>query len=305
MARILRCGPGMTAPRQVLEGKTYLVTRRCSERRFFLRPDELTNDLFVYLLGLSAEMHEVEVHAACVLSNHYHLVVTDPKARLPAFVQYLNALLARSLNAVYGHWEHFWGPSSYSAVTLEGPGAILDKIAYTLANPVAAGLVWNVKEWPGVRTLPEEIGTATSETPRPKGFLRADGPMPESSSLKLTVPPGFESVEEFRRQLDAALEAKLEVARRGKNKSKVLGREKILKQRRTDFPRSREKKRGVRPKVAAEDRWKRIEALQRLESFIEAYRAAWERLKQKVHDVVFPAGTYWLRVTQNVTCAPG
>jgi REP element-mobilizing transposase RayT len=39
------------------------------------------------------------VHAWCVLSNHYHLVVTDPDARLPAFMQYLDSLVARAMNA--------------------------------------------------------------------------------------------------------------------------------------------------------------------------------------------------------------
>jgi REP element-mobilizing transposase RayT len=32
----------MTLPRQVVPGYDYLITRRCSERRFFLRPDDDT-----------------------------------------------------------------------------------------------------------------------------------------------------------------------------------------------------------------------------------------------------------------------
>jgi hypothetical protein len=30
---------GMSLPREVLPGRTYMITRRCSERRFFMRPD--------------------------------------------------------------------------------------------------------------------------------------------------------------------------------------------------------------------------------------------------------------------------
>ena len=37
--------PCMTLPRQVVPGRDYMVTRRCSERRFFLRPDDDTNNL--------------------------------------------------------------------------------------------------------------------------------------------------------------------------------------------------------------------------------------------------------------------
>src|SRR5574340_1339961 len=95
-ARLLRLREAMTAPRQVLPGTIYLVTRRCSERRFFLKPSKLTNAIFLYVLAVAAERYRIAVHAFCVLSNHYHLLVTDPDARLPAFVQYLDALVARS-----------------------------------------------------------------------------------------------------------------------------------------------------------------------------------------------------------------
>jgi hypothetical protein len=39
--------PGMSLPRAIRSGRCYLITRRCSERRFFLRPDHATNNAFV------------------------------------------------------------------------------------------------------------------------------------------------------------------------------------------------------------------------------------------------------------------
>jgi len=83
----------MTAPRQVVPGTTWLITRRCSERRFFLRPSAETNEIFLYVLAVAAQRHRILVHVVCVLSNHYHLLVTDPDARLPAFMQYLDSLV--------------------------------------------------------------------------------------------------------------------------------------------------------------------------------------------------------------------
>ena len=44
----------MSLPREVLPGRTYMVTRRCSERRFFLRPDHATNNAFIYCLAMAA-----------------------------------------------------------------------------------------------------------------------------------------------------------------------------------------------------------------------------------------------------------
>ncbi|ABS26525.1 protein of unknown function DUF1568 [Anaeromyxobacter sp. Fw109-5] len=118
----------MTAPRQVLPGTTYLVTRRCAQRQFLLRPSAVVNEVFLYVLAVAAERFGVLVHAFCVLSNHFHLVVTDPDAQLPAFEQYLDSLVARALNASLGRWEAFWAPSSYSAVALVSPEDVLDSL---------------------------------------------------------------------------------------------------------------------------------------------------------------------------------
>ena len=131
----------MTAPRRILPGATYLVTRRCSQRQLLLRPSKLTNQLVGYLLAVAARRYGVQIHAFCVMSNHLHLVLTDPAARLPAFSQYFASLVARSVNAALGRWESFWAPASYSAVSLQTPTDVIEKAAYVLANPVAAGLV--------------------------------------------------------------------------------------------------------------------------------------------------------------------
>ena len=114
----------MTAPRQVLPGITYLVTRRCSQRQFLLRPSRASNQIFLYLLALAAARYRIRVHAFCVLSNHFHMIVTDPDAHLPAFHQFLDALVARAVNASLGRWEAFWAPNSYSAVRLLSPRTI-------------------------------------------------------------------------------------------------------------------------------------------------------------------------------------
>jgi REP element-mobilizing transposase RayT len=60
----------VTAPRQVLPGTAYLVTRRCAQREFLLRPSPATNAVFLYVLAVAACRFGIRVHAFCVLSNH-------------------------------------------------------------------------------------------------------------------------------------------------------------------------------------------------------------------------------------------
>jgi len=69
---MLRMRGGMTAPRQVLTDASYLVTRRCAQRQFLLRPSKATSETFLFVLALAAQRFGVRVHAFCVLSNHVH-----------------------------------------------------------------------------------------------------------------------------------------------------------------------------------------------------------------------------------------
>jgi hypothetical protein len=57
------------------------------------------------------------------------------------------------------------------------------------------------------------------------------------------------------------------------------------------------------PRVAAGDKWKRIEALSRLAEFVAAYREALAAMRAGMRRVLFPAGTYALRVFHDVPCA--
>src|SRR5689334_5913108 len=281
----------MTAPRQILPGTTYLVTRRCSERRFFLRPSPITNAIFLYVLAVAARRHRVSVHACCVLSNHYHLLVTDTDARLPAFMQYLDSLVARATNASLGRWEGFWSSeTSYSAVSHGATDDIVRKAAYVLANPVSAGLVRTGSEWPGLWTSPEQLGNATFVAPRPNVFFSPSGDMPDSAELVLSTPPGFASAAEFQALVAAALGDLEERHRREFREAQrgFLGRARALAQKPFARPAPGEPRRQLNPRVAARDKWKRVEALSRLREFLCAYRSAWRARRSGEHGALFP-----------------
>jgi REP element-mobilizing transposase RayT len=296
----------MTVPRKIVAGATYLVTRRCAQRQLLLRPSRTTNQVFLYLLALAARRYNILVHAFCVLSNHVHLVVSDPDARLPAFHQFLDALVARALNASLGRWEAFWAPDTYSAVALSSPSDVVDKAAYVLANPVAAGLVGAGSAWPGLWSAPERIGGDAYVVKRPEHFFDPKGVLPDEVTLHLTTPPGFDSAEQFRGELQRALEV-LEAEARSRHHGRrgFLGVARVLAQKPTARPASGERRRSLNPRVAGRDKWKRIEALGRLVEFVRSYRSAWKERCAGDMAVVFPHGTYLLRVLHGVPCAGG
>jgi putative transposase len=294
----------MTAPRQVLPGTTYLFTRRCFQRLFLLVPSAELTRAFGYLLAVAADRHGILVHAYCVLSNHYHLVITDPYGQVPRFAQELNANLARYLNATYRRCESVWAPGSYSAVALKDDEAVVEKAAYALANPVAAGLVEHGKLWPGLWSSPAWVGMGRVFE-RPDFFFDEDGELPDEAVLELVPPRGF-SAESFRESLEVQVAEKERQASRTKDggRRRFLGVEKVLRQRWWQHPGGEQPMGALDPKVAAMDRWKRIEALEQARDWLEAYRAAFEKFRAGARDAVFPPGTWQMCVSLGAAVAP-
>src|SRR5687767_14986156 len=176
----------MSAPREVLPGRTYLVTRRCTQRQFLLKPSRRTNEIVRYCLAVAASKTGVLVHAVCIMSNHWHGVVTDPLARLPEFLEHFHRLLARAQNASLGRWENLWSSDKTSVVLLVSDQDVLEKMAYTMANPTAAGLVRSPRQWPGVITT--RVGERCT-VDMPDVFFDPEGALPASISLEFTRPP--------------------------------------------------------------------------------------------------------------------
>src|SRR5688572_31174995 len=55
----------MTLPREVIPRRFYMVTRRCTQRQLLLRPDDETNNAFLYCLAEAAQRFGVEVLLTC------------------------------------------------------------------------------------------------------------------------------------------------------------------------------------------------------------------------------------------------
>jgi hypothetical protein len=70
-------------PRQVLPRQFYLVTRRCTQRQFLLRPDPETNNAFTYALIEAAQRAEIDGLLPCAMSNHYHAVISISTVAAP------------------------------------------------------------------------------------------------------------------------------------------------------------------------------------------------------------------------------
>jgi len=77
----------MSLARQVLPGRSYMITRRCTQRQFLMRPDDETNNAYVYCLAVAARRFRIEVLFTIALSNHHHTGIHDPHGNYPQFLE--------------------------------------------------------------------------------------------------------------------------------------------------------------------------------------------------------------------------
>jgi putative transposase len=283
-------------PRQVLPRQFYLITRRCCQRQFLLRPDSATNNAFLYCLIDAAMRCEIDVLLPCAMSNHYHVVIYDRAGRYPEFIEHFHKLLARSQNALRGRWENLWASEQTCVVNLADRDAVIDKLVYTATNPVLGHLVERAHQWPGVNGLAALLTGRQLRATRPRHFFRPRGPMPDVLEMSLTIPPELGPAAAVLAELRERVHVvELErAAERQRTGGRVLGRRAVLAQSWRDHPASCEPRRNLRPRVAARSKWPRLEALLRNRVFAVEYADARTRWRDGA-PAVFPPGTYWLR----------
>ena len=292
-------------PRLVIPGATYLLTRRCIERRFLLRSSPQTNQIIEYCLAVAAERTGVQLHAFCAMSNHLHSVVTDVQGRLPEFLQFFHRHVAVAINASLGRKENLWAGTQTSVVELGDDKDVLEKLAYVVANPTAAGLVRAPQKWPGVisRRLGED-----RRVKRPADYFRTEGAMPEFAKLNYVLPPqmahlGLAKANElFFKALAHKVHAARAVAQaKGKD---FLGAKKVMK---TALSKSAATNEGIKtktPRFAIRDPERRKAAIFRWRGFLLAYVEAFHQWRLGNRTIRFPEGTWMMKRAHRAICGP-
>lgn len=280
----------MSVARPIYPGLTHMITRRVTQRIYLLRPSPVVDNIVLYSIAVAARKYGMQLHSITVMSNHYHIVLTDPFGLLPDFERWCNSIIARALNAHYGRWENFWSTEQSSHVQLVNAEDIVGKMVYAITNPVAAGLVSHGEKWPGIRMFSPGVRKIS----RPASFFDKAGELPEVVELEIVAPPlGLSSHQAYRliRESVADKEAEIRAAFKAEGRS-FLGAARVLAQKPFESPTTVEPRRELSPRVACRDKWHRIEILQRNKTFLAEYRGALSAWKRRIKDVLFPYGTF-------------
>jgi REP element-mobilizing transposase RayT len=129
-----------------LHGGLYHVTSRGNGRADIYRSDG-DRHRFLHTLGSTQSRYNWVVHAYCLMSNHYHLLVETPDANLARGMQVLNSVYSQGFNRRYGHVGHLF-QGRYKAILVEKDSHLLELARYIVLNPVRAGLAAAPLDWP-------------------------------------------------------------------------------------------------------------------------------------------------------------
>ena len=102
-------------PRQQIADGIYHVTIRGNRRGLvFLNDDDFQR--FLRLLRRVVRRYGWELHAFCLMHNHYHLLLTTPTPNISAGMCLLNGHYARTFNEIHGVSGHVFERRFHSVV---------------------------------------------------------------------------------------------------------------------------------------------------------------------------------------------
>lgn len=304
----------MTQPRHVAPGKTYFISRRATRRHYIFRPDEdgEMQNAFWFCLGTTALQFGILVHVATLMSTHLHVVLTDARGVLPDFLREFHRLLANATKCHRGWPEEVLSADNTNVVELLDANTIVDECGYAIANPVSAGAVRHAHEWPGATVAASEIGLRIVVARRPSFYFRADNPRwPERVQLPITMPrqvidelgsaeAGRDAVAQAVRRYEEAAWAHARAHGVGFGTARRAMRTPV-----TSRASSWEDFGSRNPTFAARGNRETAQlAVRALRLFRTAYREALELWRCGVQDVVFPLGTWLMRVLHHADCEP-
>jgi putative transposase len=127
-------------------GALYHVTSRGNERKAIYL-NQADYQAFLELLTQVCERFNWVVHAYCLMTNHYHLLLETPDASLSDGMRQLNGVYTQTFNRAHKRVGHLF-QGRFKAILVQKDSYLLEVSRYIVLNPVRAAMVEICEEWP-------------------------------------------------------------------------------------------------------------------------------------------------------------
>ena len=115
-------------------------------RRSVIFRDDGDHVLFLSIFVGAVSRFGWELHGWCLMTTHYHLLLTTVEPNLALGMQRLNSLYAKAFNDRYGLSGHVF-QGRYGHVVIQDDDHLASTYRYIARNPVRAGICRRPEEW--------------------------------------------------------------------------------------------------------------------------------------------------------------
>ncbi len=127
-------------------GACYHITSRGNEQKGIFKSQRDREKFLEYLESATIRYGAV-IHAYCLMSNHYHLLLETPEGNLSKIMRHINGAYTTYFNVKRKRAGHLL-QGRYKAILVEADEYLVELSRYIHLNPVRVGLVEKPEQYP-------------------------------------------------------------------------------------------------------------------------------------------------------------
>ena len=93
-------------------GFYHVVNRGVERRNIFYEEEDF--DVFLDILKYASKTYKLTIHAYCIMSNYYHLLIETTQTNISSAIRYLNASYSNYFNKKHKRYGHLWQSRFFS-----------------------------------------------------------------------------------------------------------------------------------------------------------------------------------------------
>jgi REP element-mobilizing transposase RayT len=127
------------------DGYFHVISRGVAGCDIFL--DDADRREFLSHLRRCGEWVDWTIHALCLMTTHYHLVLHSTRVELSRGLQRLNGRYAQEFNERHGRFGHLFS-ERFTSMAIQDEEYLAQACRYVVENPVRAGICQSAEDWP-------------------------------------------------------------------------------------------------------------------------------------------------------------
>jgi putative transposase len=169
----------------------YNIGARCINKEWFNIPMQTVWDIFCEELKKTSLEHALNIHSFVLMSNHFHLIASTPKANISQCMQQFMYKTSRRLTREGNRINETFAGRHYKCI-LNHPNYFLNAYKYNYQNPLRAKICNQAEEYP-FSTLYSLVKNISSPVPLeqdstflfdPVGTLKWINTLPDPKKLE-------------------------------------------------------------------------------------------------------------------------